>query len=215
VTRRLLVVRHGRTEWNATDRFQGQADIPLDEVGRAQAAAMAAVVAAERPSVIWSSDLGRARETAAALAALTAVEVQVEPAFREIFTGDWEGLTGAEVRARWPADWTRWQRGEDIQRAGGAETRGEVGRRFGAALVPVADAIPDGGCAVVVGHGTAMRAGMAHFVGYPDGSEWLFGSVRNCHWLRLTTGVTAVSGPDQPTGRGWRVDGYNIGAGQG
>lgn len=212
MTRRLLVVRHGRTEWNATDRFQGQADIPLDEVGRAQAAAMASVVATERPSVIWSSDLGRARETAGALSAVTGVAVQVEPAFREIFTGDWEGLTGEEIRARWPGDWTRWQSGEDIPRAGGAETRGEAGRRFGDALVPVADAVPDGGCAVVVGHGTAMRAGMAHFIGYPPGSEWLFGSVRNCHWLRLTTPAPHGSSSDRPAGRGWRVDGYNIGA---
>jgi len=213
VTRRLLVVRHGRTEWNATDRFQGQADIPLDEVGRAQAAAMASVVARERPSAIWSSDLGRARETAWALSAVSGIAVQVDPAFREIFTGDWEGLTGQEIRARWPTDWTRWQNGEDIPRAGGAETRAEAGRRFGSALAPVADAVPEGGCAVVVGHGTAMRAGMAHFVGYPAGSEWLFGSVRNCHWLRLTTTPPASWDQERPAGSGWRLDGYNIGAG--
>ncbi len=211
MTRRLIVVRHGRTEWNATNRFQGQADIPLDDVGIAQAAAMAEVVAKEAPSVIWASDLSRARATAEALAEATGVPVQVDRAFREIFTGDWEGLTGDEVRARWPQDWDRWHDGEDLRRAGGAETRAEAGQRFGGALVGVADAIPDGGCAVVVGHGTAIRAGMAWFVGLPDGAEWLFGSVRNCHWLRLTARGVAADAVAAPVGRGWRLDGFNLG----
>lgn len=211
MTRRLIVVRHGRTEWNATNRFQGQADVPLDEVGIAQAAAMAAVVAKESPSAIWASDLSRATATAQALANVTGVSVGVDPAFREIFTGDWEGLTGEEVRARWPADWTRWHEGEDLRRAGGAETREEAGRRFGTALIGVADAVPDGGCAVVVGHGTAIRSGTAWFVGLPAGAEWLFGSVRNCHWLRLTSRGVAAYSEAAPVGGGWRLDGFNLG----
>lgn len=209
--RRLIVVRHGQTAWNAGNMFQGQADIPLDEIGEAQAAAMAKVVAAEEPSVIWSSDLSRARATAQAIADVADVPVRVDPVFREIFTGEWEGLTGEQVAARWPEQWSRWHAGEDIVRAGGAETRAEVGRRFGDALVRVAGEIEDAGCAVVVGHGTAMRAGMAHFVGYETRAEWLFGSVHNCHWIRLTARGVAADAVAAPVGRGWRVDGYNLG----
>lgn len=212
MSRRLFVVRHGRTEWNATNRFQGQADVPLDEVGTAQAAAMARVVAKAAPSVVWSSDLVRATVTAQAIADVTGLPVQVDKAFREIFTGSWEGLTGDEVQQRWPADWLRWHDGEDLRRAGGAETREEAGRRFGTALGGVADAVPDGGCAVVVGHGTAIRSGMAWFLGLPVGAEWLFGSVRNCHWLRLTARGVAADSAAAPVGRGWRLDGYNLGA---
>lgn len=215
MSRRLYVVRHGRTEWNATNRFQGQADVPLDEVGRAQAAAMASVLGMTGPSAIWSSDLSRARETAQAVSEIADVPVQVEPAFREIFTGDWEGLTGDEVAARWPGDWERWHAGEDIVRAGGAETREQVGKRFGDALVGVAEAVPDGGCAIVVGHGTAMRSGMAWFTGYPAGSEWLFGSMANCHWITLSARGVAADRTAAPIGRGWRVAAYNVGVSAG
>ena len=212
MTRRLVVVRHGRTEWNATGRFQGQADVPLDELGRAQAAAMAKAVAVHEPSVIWSSDLSRARGTAQAVADLVEVPVQIDPAFREIFTGDWEGLTGDQVRERWPTDWERWHAGEDLVRSGGAETRAQAGVRFGTALAPVAEAVPHGGCAVVVGHGTAIRTGIAHFVGFAEGSEWLFGSIRNCHWVTLTARGAAAETATVPVGRGWRVAEYNAGA---
>ncbi len=68
MSRRVVVLRHGRTEWNAERRFQGQADPPLDEVGRAQAYEVASLIAAMRPAVIVSSDLQRAAQTAAPLA---------------------------------------------------------------------------------------------------------------------------------------------------
>ncbi len=209
--RRLIVVRHGRTAWNATNRFQGQADIPLDEIGQAQAAAMAKVVGAEQPSTIWSSDLSRAQATAQAIADVVGVPIRTDPVFREIFTGDWEGLTGQQVQQRWPAEWERWHAGQDIVRSGGAETREQVGRRFGDALSRVAEAIDDERCTVVVGHGTAIRAGICQFVGYAPGSEWLFGSLHNCHWVLLAARGAAAEAVAAPIGRGWRVAGYNLG----
>jgi glucosyl-3-phosphoglycerate phosphatase len=82
MTRRLVLWRHGQTEWNVDGRGQGHLDIPLDDVGRDQAKAAATRLASLRPTAIISSDLSRAYETALALAELTGLEVQRDPALR-------------------------------------------------------------------------------------------------------------------------------------
>src|SRR5437764_15194656 len=93
---RVVLLRHGRTEWNATGRFQGQMDSPLDGIGRAQAEAAAVAVAPMRPDAIVTSDLSRAMDTAAAVAAEAGVEPVTDPRLRELFLGSWQGLTRAE-----------------------------------------------------------------------------------------------------------------------
>ena len=98
--RRVLLLRHGRTMWNAQHRFQGQADPPLDDLGRAQAYEVAALVAALKPDLILSSDAKRAMQTAAPLGAITGLPVTPEPRFRERSLGHWEGLTRDEVAER-------------------------------------------------------------------------------------------------------------------
>ena len=95
-------MRHGRTEWNAARRFQGQSDIPLSEEGRAQAGATAAALASVPLEAIVSSDLSRALETARAIAALHGLEVASDPRLREFAFGEWEGLTWDEIVARFP-----------------------------------------------------------------------------------------------------------------
>ena len=102
VIRRVLLLRHGRTRWNAQRRFQGQADPPLDDIGRAQAYEVAALVAALEPQLIVSSDALRAAQTAAPLAEITGLPVQLEPRLRERSLGHWEGLTREEVQERYP-----------------------------------------------------------------------------------------------------------------
>ena len=99
---RLVLWRHGRTEWNVDGRFQGQADVPLDDVGREQAAAAAPLVAGFDPVAIFSSDLARTYQTAEPLAALTGLEIQTDKRLREIHVGSWEGLLGDEIRAADP-----------------------------------------------------------------------------------------------------------------
>jgi broad specificity phosphatase PhoE len=96
------LVRHGRTEWNAARRFQGQSDIPLSEEGRAQAMAVAAALASEPISAIVSSDLSRALETARAIAGHHGLEVRADARLREFRFGAWEGLTWDEIVARYP-----------------------------------------------------------------------------------------------------------------
>lgn len=95
-------MRHGRTEWNASRRFQGQSDIPLSIEGRAQAAATAAALASDPIDGIVSSDLSRAFETARAIAESHRLEVEPTPHLREFKFGEWEGLTWDEIVARYP-----------------------------------------------------------------------------------------------------------------
>ena len=96
---RLIVWRHGRTEWNLQDKIQGQADIPLDSVGVAQARTAAARLASLAPTRLFSSDLQRAAATAGELAALTGLKVEYDEALREINVDDWAGMTMAELAA--------------------------------------------------------------------------------------------------------------------
>src|SRR3954453_8294398 len=107
----LLLVRHGATAFNQERRWQGQHDSPLSAAGRAEARALAARVAAVHPEAIYSSDLPRARETAAAIAQLTGLEPAFDPRWREVDVGEWLGLTPEEVQKRYPEGYARWLAG--------------------------------------------------------------------------------------------------------
>jgi broad specificity phosphatase PhoE len=96
----LLFVRHGETDWNAERRWQGHADVPLNERGREQAYALAESLAEARIHAVYASDLKRARETAEAVGARLGIEVAVDPDLREIEVGSREGLTNDEVGDR-------------------------------------------------------------------------------------------------------------------
>lgn len=106
----VLLVRHGQTDWNLAQRVQGQLDIPLNHAGRAQAAALGRALATEPLDAIYSSDLMRAYETAAAVAAQPGQpEVRPEAGLRERRFGSFEGLSFAEIEARFPRDNERWR----------------------------------------------------------------------------------------------------------
>lgn len=102
-TTRLCMVRHGETEWNAHRRIQGQIDIPLNAVGRVQAAATAAGMAGRRFDAIYSSDLARTWQTAQPIAAALALPLRAAPGLRERHYGCMQGHTGEEARRRHPA----------------------------------------------------------------------------------------------------------------
>jgi probable phosphoglycerate mutase len=105
----LIVIRHGETAWNRERRLQGQIDIPLNETGRAQARALAEALAGEPIDAVYTSDLGRAMETAAPLAETLGLQVRRERRLRERCYGDLEGMTYAEVAEKRPEDFARWQ----------------------------------------------------------------------------------------------------------
>ncbi len=166
MTRRLVVLRHGRTAWNAERRIQGQLDVELDEVGIEQARTVAPLVAAMEPTLLWSSDLARARRTAE----IVASEVGLVPAYdvrlREFRLGDYQGRTHAEIEASGPAAFERFQHGEwdDIP---GGETTVEVAGRFAAVLTDLAAALGPDETGVAVSHGAATRSGIVTFLGWP------------------------------------------------
>jgi len=108
-TTRLCLVRHGETAWNAEGRVQGQTDVPLNELGRAQARAVATALAGERFDAIYSSDLVRVRETAAPAAERLGLPVALDPQLRERHYGIFERYTYAEVRDRFPAEYARFR----------------------------------------------------------------------------------------------------------
>jgi probable phosphoglycerate mutase len=105
----LLAIRHGETEWNSVGRFQGHLNSVLSEAGLAQASALGARLARERFDLLLSSDLGRALQTASAIAMHTGHEIAVEPRLRERHMGIFQGLTAAEVQSRYPEDYARFK----------------------------------------------------------------------------------------------------------
>jgi probable phosphoglycerate mutase len=118
---RIFLLRHGQTAWNAEARIQGQLDIPLDATGLWQAERLALALQDEGIQALFSSDLQRARQTAAPLAAVINVAVQVDAALRERGFGHFEGSTYAEIEARWPEDTLRWRLREPDFGPGGGE----------------------------------------------------------------------------------------------
>ncbi|MGE3536649.1 MAG: histidine phosphatase family protein [Candidatus Tectimicrobiota bacterium] len=103
MTERLLyIVRHGTTDWNQSGRIQGHIDIPLNEVGRAQARLAGRRFTALGPTAIYSSDLLRAYETAAIIGQAIGLQVYKQPGLREINFGIWQGLSSPEIRERDP-----------------------------------------------------------------------------------------------------------------
>ena len=173
-----MLWRHGQTVWNFEDRFQGQTDIPLNETGVSQAGRAARLLAALQPDAIFCSDLGRATATAAPLARITGLPVTVEKDLRERHGGVWEGLTGPEIRARYPAEFQTWSPPD-------GETTAVVADRVCNALTRIADSLPPGSLAVIVSHGAAIRLGMSKFLGLPEDLWDTLGPLSNCSWSML------------------------------
>jgi glucosyl-3-phosphoglycerate phosphatase len=196
---RLLVVRHGRTGYNATHRIQGQLDTELDEVGRAEAAAGATRLAAFAPDVIVSSDLSRAADTAAALAAVTGLPVRYDQRLRERCFGLWQGLRGTEVAERYPEEYARWQAGQPVEGCG-VEELDDLAKRASVAFTEAADLAPEG-TVVVFCHGGTTKYGVVALLGWPNSVLPTIGSMGNCRWVDLR----------RHTVRGWQLRGYNVG----
>jgi len=152
----LLLVRHAETEWNRERRYQGWTDTPLSERGRAQAAAAGRLLARQALVAVWSSPLARAVETARAIAEPQGLPVSVSPAFMEMRFGDWEGLTVAEVTARFPEEYRQWADAPQLVARPGGETLADVRQRALAGLEELRLAY-DGKTVCLVAHGVTAR----------------------------------------------------------
>lgn len=194
--RRLILWRHGRTQWNAGGRFQGQLDPPLDELGQRQAELAGKLLAQLEPDEVVSSDLVRAYDTAQAVG----LAVRREERLREIHLGDWQGLTRQEARERFPEEYAEWQIGGDVRRGGG-ETYSEVGTRAAAALEETLCALEPGATVLAVSHGGTIRSAIGTLLQLDVLSWWRLGPLGNCRWSVVVENR-----------RGWQLDEHNAGS---
>lgn len=192
MSRRLLLLRHGQTSWNAERRIQGQAESELDETGHAQAAAVAPVLARFGPSVLWCSDSRRARQTAAYVAASTGLEARADARLREYFLGERQGLTHDEYAAMAPEEFAAFRRG-DWSVVPGAETDAQVAERMSSALHELLARIPEDGLGIAVSHGAAIRDTVPALLGWPLGTGASLRGLDNCAWVALD--VAEPGGP--------------------
>jgi broad specificity phosphatase PhoE len=200
VTRRLLLLRHGRTAWNAVRRAQGHADVELDATGHGQAVRVARQLAMLTPAAIWSSDLLRARRTAEYLAAETGLPVKYDARLREIDVGQRQGLTLDEFSQRFPQEYAAWTGGLDVPAVPGAEVAADVVARVVPTLRECLGSLAPGETGVVVGHGASMKIGMVALLGWPADLSATLRSVDNCAWVTVEE--------TEPGGR-LRLAGYN------
>lgn len=206
--RRIIFWRHGRTEWNRSGLFQGQEDIDLDDTGREQAARAAEVLVTRQPSMIISSDLRRAADTAAALAGLSSMDVSYDVRLRETDAGEWQGLSFAAIDEQFADDNAAWRGGDPEVRAGGAENRIEVGQRMLAAVTDAVARIAPSETLVVVSHGGAIRAALAALMGLPPERWGALAGLSNCHWSEVHE-VVGRSGALFS----WQLTEHNVGLG--
>jgi glucosyl-3-phosphoglycerate phosphatase len=195
----LVLLRHGRTDWNAARRIQGHTDSQLDALGHAQAEAVAPVLAALQPSVLWASDSDRARDTASYVAAACGLTPTYDPRLREYSLGPREGLYLHEFEADSPGEYAEFMRA-NWDAVAGAERQADVAARMTAALTEAAAAVPPDGVALVVSHGAAIRTGVAALLGLTAEQALVLRGMDNCGWTVLQAG--AAEGP-------WRLRAYN------
>ena len=199
---RLVLWRHGLTDYNVAGRIQGRVDIPLNDAGLAQASAVAPAIAAMEPTAIVSSPLGRARQTADVLSAAVGVDVRVDDALMARSFGMWEGLERLRIERTWPDQFAVWRAGGDPEGVG-VETRGDTATRVGVAMEDIAAEAGEA-TVVVVAHGAAITLGVTRLLDL-DPSAW-FGlrGLDNCHYAVLSS---AERSP------GWRIVHWNRGEG--
>ena len=158
---RLLLVRHGITQYNVEERYTGQADIPLTKLGEYQAASVGKYLAREKLDVIFSSDLQRARDTAQAIALYHNLPVLEDPDLREIGMGQWENCNPQQIQERDPEEWI-YVRSDPVNRApSGGENFAQLRERAGRALKRCQENYA-GKTVLWVTHGGFIRVAICH-----------------------------------------------------
>lgn len=220
---RLVLWRHGETDWNADGRMQGQLDSELTDRGLAQASQAAPMVASFGPQAVLTSDLRRASMTAAALASHTGLPVRTDKRLRETNLGDWQGLTHLEVDAAWPGLRVAWRQDAELAPPGG-ETRFEVAARA-RQVVTELDLAGGVSVAVLCTHSGLIASLVGSLLELPVQAWPRLSGIGNCHWAVLERSFGAVRQPPGPDGdsespdtsddvmsTNWRLSSYNAGA---
>jgi len=212
--RRLVMLRHGQTDYNAGSRMQGQLESELTDLGRAQAVAAAEVLAKRQPLLIVSSDLRRAYDTAVALGERTGLTVHVDTRLRETHLGDWQGLTHQQVDANAPGARLAWR--DDASWAPhGGESRIDVADRSVPLVAELVACEHEWGTedpdrpVVLVAHGGLIAALTAALLDLPVDSWPVLGGMGNASWAQLSG-----HGDDDAvlSDLRWRLDVWNASA---
>lgn len=208
-TVRLVLWRHGLTGWNAESRFQGQLDPPLSQTGAAEAEKAAELLAAMSPTLLVSSDLQRAQQTAAALAERTGLTVHTDERLRERHWGDWQGKTHAELAEHDSEAFAMWQAGWQPT-VNGREEPDAVRARVAAAIRSAVTRVSQltEATVILVSHGGAIRYGVAELLRWPEELARTVSGLHNCHWAQLRSRpVVSSDARDE-----WVLSAYNVGA---
>jgi broad specificity phosphatase PhoE len=198
---RLVLWRHGETDYNATGRWQGHLDSALTETGWNQARFAVPVLTKFAPELVVASDLRRATNTATVFTDAVGIPLRIDERLRETHLGKWQGLTNAEVEAEWPGMIDLWRADPRIAPPDG-ETRIEVADRA-AEVVGDVDREFDG-TVMLCAHGGLISALTGRLLNLPVDSWGQLGGIGNCHWTVFTR---------RPDGDGrWRLSSYNAGS---
>jgi broad specificity phosphatase PhoE len=181
---RILLARHGETVFNVEGRWQGQSDSSLTERGIAQARELARALAEEPIAAVYSSDLGRALETAVIVAQPHNIAVKTDQRLREIDTGAWTGKGRAEIQAEFPGALEQWANAPASMRLPNGET---VLEAQGRALAFFAEQMPAhfDQTVVVISHGAVGQAILVNAMGGTVDDLWLKERLDNCQISRL------------------------------
>ena len=169
---RIILVRHGHVDWLAPERFRGRAELPLSDLGRRQAQAAANYITATwKPDAVYTSPLGRCRETAAMIAGPFCLEPQPIDGLTDIDYGEWQGLTRKQAEERRPVETELWFRTPHLALIPGGETLAAVLSRTTAALRDILPHYPDG-TVVLVGHDSVNRVLLLFALELPLSRYW-------------------------------------------
>ena len=172
---RILLARHGETPWNAEGRYQGQADIPLSEVGESQARALGQRLKDLRIDRAVASPLSRARRTAElALGESRAAMLSLDHGLAEIAHGEWEGLLASEINVRDPEIMQAWRESPQTVQMPGGESLQQVFDRAWPAFARACEGLSDDATVLVVAHDAVNRALLCQVLGMPVSNFWRF-----------------------------------------
>ena len=163
---RVILLRHGETVWNLEGRYQGQLDSPLTPVGLAQARALGKRLAGMKFAALYSSDLGRARQTAACLVEFSAHEVRIEPRLRERHLGIFQNLGKAGLKEKFPDEYRLFKSGGPDHVIPQGESGRQAANRTNTCLEELA-LRHAGETIVVVAHGGTISALLRHTLAIP------------------------------------------------
>lgn len=170
---KIILVRHGETDWNHEGRFLGQSDPGLNQRGQMQAQTIADQLSIENIDLLCSSDLLRAVQTSEAIARVCKTSINVIPALREINFGTWEGLTYKDIENRYPLLWNEWLEDPFKVRIPDGETAEEVRCRVIEAWNRMVN-VSSAQTAVIVAHGGPLRLLICHLLGILPARQWEF-----------------------------------------